>query len=109
MIFLVKDEFFVVVTSPIIEPRKEDIDAEHDGQMQRHSTGIFPVVSDLVQPSVGCLVICRGLEKARHLNGKLGEVKTILNCRDGIRCEVHFENKALKCVAVKPVNLRIAF
>jgi hypothetical protein len=109
---LVKDEVFYVVTGPIIKPRpirKEDIDAGHDGQMQRHSTDIFPVVSDLVQPSVGCPVICRGLEKARHLNGKLGEVKAILNCSDGIRCEVHFKNKDLKRVAVKPVNLCIAF
>ena len=43
------------------------------------------------------------------MNGTLGEVKAILNCSDGIRCEVHFENKDLKRVAVKPVNLRIAF
>ena len=64
------------------------------------------VPSDEILPLKGCPVICHGLVKASHLNGKVGDRGT----RRGDRIEVHFEDKSQKSAAlVKPENLRIAF
>lgn len=85
-----------VVTGPIIGNEK--------GQMCR-------VASAMIHPTLGCPVVCHGLINAPHLNEKLGEVRS---CKHedgsgGDRFGVHFEEKGLKPVAVKPQNLRIAF
>jgi hypothetical protein len=63
------------------------------------------VPSDEILPLKGCPVICHGLVKASHLNGKVGDRGT----RRGDRIEVHFEDKSQKSALVKPENLRIAF
>ena len=47
--------------------------------------------------------------RALHLNGKLGEVRTFVKQPTGTRLDVHFEDKSLKTVLVKPENLPIAF
>jgi hypothetical protein len=70
------------------------------------------IASALVIPSIGCPVICHGLINASHLNGKLGDVRSIsVSKGDGgeVRLGVCFEDKSLKSAAVKPENLRIAF
>ncbi|KAL3761499.1 hypothetical protein ACHAWU_006529 [Discostella pseudostelligera] len=70
----------------------------------------FGVASTLIYPDIGCPVICHGLINAPHLNGKLGDVRSYTKGRGGeLRCGVYFEDKSLKSVAVRPLNLRIAF
>ncbi len=63
----------------------------------------------MIYPRAGCPVICHGLTNAPHLNGKLGEVRSISEDSAGLRFGVHFEEKGLKPATVKPQNLRIAF
>ena len=49
---------------------------------------------------------------AAHLDGKLGDVRSISFGKDSdreVRLGVHFEDKSLKPAAVKPGNLRIVF
>ncbi|KAL3788404.1 hypothetical protein ACHAW5_001016 [Stephanodiscus triporus] len=83
-----------VLTGPITEPREMD-----DERMVR-------VTSDLIQPILGCPVICHGLVSASHLNGKVGDVRA--SHKNG-GLAVHFEDKRQKPALVKPENLRIAF
>jgi hypothetical protein len=63
------------------------------------------VASNDILPLKGCPVVCHGLVKASHLNGKVGD----RGHRRGDRIEVHFEDKSHKSALVKPENLRIAF
>ena len=79
---------------------------------QSHETKIMRghIVSRVIHPVVGCLMIfCRWVS-ASHLNGELGEVK-VATYDDGVifRVEVHFEKKGSKSTLVKPENLRIVF
>ena len=70
------------------------------------------IASALVIPTIGCPVICHGLINASHLNGKLGDVRSISFGKGGsgeVRLGVYFEDKSLKSAAVKPENLRVAF
>ncbi len=70
----------------------------------------FCIASALAVPMPGCTIICHGLSNASHLNGKLGEVRSEAKDKsNGNRLVVHFEDKSLKPVAIKPENLRIAF
>ncbi len=69
----------------------------------------WPVATSSIFPAIGCPVICHGLVNASHLNGKLGEVRSISVKSGDLRLGVHFEDKSLKSAAVKPGNLRIAF
>jgi len=55
----------------------------------------------------GTPIICHGLKKAAHLNGKLAEVRSF--DKDKERYTIHFEDTSLKPVAVKKENVRIAF
>ena len=55
----------------------------------------------------GTPIICRGLKKAAHLNGKLADVRSF--DKDKERYTVYFEDTSLKPVAVKKENVRIAF
>ena len=74
---------------------------------------ILNVASTMVHPNAGCPVICFGLINAPHLNGKLGEVRSISDANKDssaeVRFGVHFEEKGLKPAAVKPQNLLIVF
>jgi hypothetical protein len=56
---------------------------------------------------IGNPVICHGLEKATHLNGKIGDVRSwnVETQRYG----VHFDDKSILPKSVKPENLRILF
>jgi hypothetical protein len=70
----------------------------------------FRIESALMYPRAGCPVVCYGLINAPHLNGKLGEVRSIVeDSSGGVRFGVHFEEKGLMPAAVKSENLRIAF
>ena len=86
-----------IVTGPIIKPRQVDDEQE------------YRFANDLIFPTSGCPVICRGLVSASHLNGKLGEVRAFVKQPTGTRLEVHFEEKSQKPSLVKSENLRIAF
>ncbi len=70
----------------------------------------FSIPSTSIFPETGCPIICHGLLNAPHLNGKLGDVRSIAMGRSGeVRLTVCFEDKILGSAAVKPRNLRIAF
>jgi hypothetical protein len=67
----------------------------------------FTVTSDdLIYPK-GIPVVCHGLVNASHLNGKIGDVRTLDEITD--RYGVYFEDKNIDPAAVKPENLRIVF
>ena len=92
-----------VVTGPIVDATSPIVDENNEGRL-------FRVESAMVLPKPRCPVICYGLINASHLNGKLGEVRSIAeDSSGGVRFVVHFEEKGLKPAAVKPENLRIAF
>ncbi len=73
----------------------------------------FSLPRSVFFPTLGCPVICHGLVNASHLNGKLGEVRSVLPDKSGsmdeLRLGVYFEDKSLKSASVKNGNLRIAF
>jgi hypothetical protein len=85
-----------VVTGPITQPR--NVEDERIHHIENHH----------VIPDKGCPVICHGLVSASHLNGELGEVRSINHNVTGFRLGVQFEKDA-KSALVKPENLRIAF
>ena len=93
-----------VVTGPIVDVTSPIADENNEGQL-------FRVESAILLPKPRCPVICYGLINASHLNGKLGEVRSMSmdSSSGGVRFGVHFEEKGLKPAAVKPENLRIAF
>lgn len=71
-----EDEDVYVLTGPITKPRK--VNEER----------VFNVASDQVLLQAGCPVVCRGLKNAPHLNGKLGQVKSIYNAIDKLSFRV---------------------
>ncbi len=56
---------------------------------------------------MGTPVICEGLQKLSHLNGKIGDVRKV-DLEEG-KCQVHFEAAGLGHAEVKFSNLRIVF
>jgi len=111
-----KDEFLAlryendgkmcVLSGPITRPRRDE----------KEKT--FRVSSHLIVPTNECPIICHGLVRASHLNGKLGFVRnlrrneTVIGAAavtDYVLFEVNFENRSLKPKLVKPENVRIAF
>ena len=67
---------------------------------------IFTIASKDIWWREGTPVVCQGLKKASHLNGKIGDARSF---NDGTgHYGVHFEH-ASKPVAVKKENLRIVF
>ena len=96
-----------VVQGPIAYPRQ--IEKEEEYSMD--SVDIIP--------SVGTPVVCHSLQKAAHLNGKIGEVREFDTKKkedgrkyfdkDVDRCVVYFEDEGLKPVRVKATNLRVVF
>jgi len=69
--------------------------------------GSFEVERADVIMSKGTPVVCTGLQKARHLNGKIGDMRDF--DEETGRYVVHFEDETLKPVKVKLENLRILF
>ncbi len=55
----------------------------------------------------GTPVICHGLKRAQHINGKIGNARAF--DPETVRYAVHFEDKTLKPVSVKKENLRVVF
>jgi len=97
-----------IISGPITQSRFDEEEITID---EGQTCGI---ASALVIPAVGCPVICHGLVNASHLNGKLGDVRSIISSDkkggiDELRLGVYFEDESLKSAAVKPANLRIAF
>ena len=93
-----------IVTGPIMD---NDSSGENEGGEGQP----FGIPRTSVAPAVGCPVICHGLVNAAHLNGKLGDVRSISFGKDSdreVRFVVHFEDKSLKPAAIKPGNLRNA-
>ena len=87
-----------IVMGPITEPRKVEDETLHR------------IANNLVMPGKGCVVICHGLVSASHLNGELGEVRTMKQDETGMtRLGVNYEKKGVKSALVKPENLRISF
>ena len=94
-----------IITGPIT-------DNDPLGEKEGDEGQPFGIPSTSVSPAIGCPVICHGLVNAAHLNGKLGDVRSISFSKDSdrvVRLGVHFEDMSLKPAAVKPGNLRIAF
>lgn len=67
----------------------------------------FEVERANVVTSRGTPVVCTGLQKATHLNGKIGDRREI--DEDTGRYTIHFEDETLKPVKIKPDNIRIVF
>ena len=55
----------------------------------------------------GTPIVCQGLQKAAHLNGKLADVRSFDKNKE--RYTIYFEDTKLKPVAVKKENVRIVF
>ena len=84
------------VTGPITDPT---------GPRNFEDERVMAIPVELVVPTLGCPVVCHGLQKASHLNGKIGDARDF-DFKAG-RYVVHFEDKSLKPFLVKPENLRI--
>ena len=90
-----------VVTGPITMPERNKDDER-----------TYRVENNLIVPTEFCTmcpVICHGLVSASHLNGELGEVRSINHNETGFRLGVQFESKGAKSALVKTENLQIAF
>jgi hypothetical protein len=91
-------EIICVVHGPILEPRNMEDERIHN------------IANTLVIPIKGCPVICHGLVREPHMNGELGEVRSVKHEGTGIiRCVVYFEKKNQESALVKPENLHIVF
>ena len=78
------------------------------GELRSGNVGTtFSVPSADIILGRGAPVVLRGLKKAAHLNGEIGEIRDL--CPLSNRCVVHLEGKASKPVKVKQENLRILF
>ncbi|KAL9187256.1 hypothetical protein ACHAXT_001359 [Thalassiosira profunda] len=76
------------------------------GPLQSPKNATFEVNAYPVIPNFGTPVICHGLKSAAHLNGRVGEVRSVDREKD--RFLVYLEGKE-EPVLVKLENLRIAF
>jgi len=65
------------------------------------------VIHDEIIIGSGTPVICNGLQKASHLNGEIGDVRSY--DKESGRYEVHFEDESLKPALVRHQNVRIIF
>jgi len=96
-----------VVQGPIpkvvYDPRSNRSDPSNDGVEER----TFELERANVVTSKGTPVVCTGLQKATHFNGKIGDRRDY--DEDTGRYAIHFEDGRLKPVKVKPENFRIVF
>ncbi|KAL7545630.1 hypothetical protein ACHAWF_008983 [Thalassiosira exigua] len=91
-------EGWYIVKRPVVEEARQNSEGE----------SVLTVPIDDFVLAQGTPVVCHGLKKASHLNGKLGEVVLCADCKTS-RYEVRFEDKSMKSVLVRPGNLRIVF
>ena len=61
------------------------------------------------RPIVGTPVVCQRLVGAKHLNGKLGDLRSYDYEGQTDRYLIHFEDDSLKPCLVNPENVRILF
>jgi len=87
-------------------PLESGVSVSNPGNVSEDQTTTFATKN--TNPKVGTPVICQGLKKSNHLNGKLGEIRLWDQEKTG-RYEVHFEDNRLKPCLVKPENVRIVF
>mmetsp|Transcript_9485 Transcript_9485/g.20605 ORF Transcript_9485/g.20605 Transcript_9485/m.20605 type:complete len:442 (+) Transcript_9485:381-1706(+) len=69
--------------------------------------GIHEFGMEMFEMTRGMPVICHGLQNAKHLNGKIGDV--IRYDAESCHYEVRFEESSLKPASVKEANLRMLF
>jgi hypothetical protein len=90
------------VSKVVYDPRSNRSEPSHDGAERTFEAERANVVT-----SRGTPVVCTGLQKATHLNGKIGDRREF--DEDTGRYTIHFEDETLKPVMVKPENIRIVF
>lgn len=73
-----------------------------------HSSDRIGAPTNEICFEVGNIVVCVKLDKAVHLNGKIGEIISLENDDNTGRYGVRFEDAQMKPVSVKKENLRIA-
>ena len=73
-----------------------------------HSSDRIGAPTNEICFEVGNIVVCVKLDKAVHLNGKIGEIISLDNDNNTGRYGVRFEDAQMKPVSVKKENLRIA-
>lgn len=95
-----------VVQGPIpnivYDPRMNPSESSNFGAERTFEVSRADVIT-----SRGTPVVCTGLQKATHLNGKIGDRRDF--DEDTGRYTIHFEDEKVKPVKVKPENLRIVF
>ena len=74
---------------------------------RRGGTTVYTVDCSSLLFVLGTPVICQGLQKSAHFNGKLADARSF--DKDKERYTIHFEDTSLKPVAAKKENVRIAF
>lgn len=87
------------------DPRIHRSDPSNDEGSVAERT--FEVDRANVVTSRGTPVVCTGLQKGVHLNGKIGDRREF--DEDTGRYTIHFEDETLKPVKVKAENIRIVF
>ena len=90
-----EDDKKCVVQGQITDPRNTDEEKQNTA------------TSSVIRITLGTPVVCHGLKRATHLNGKIGDVRAYKRLIDSY--EVHFEDKELDPRLVKPDNIRILF
>ena len=73
----------------------------------RSKGAVYTVDSSSLLIANGTPIVCQGLVKGAHLNGKLADVRSFDEVKE--RYTIHFEDTKLKPVAVKKENVRIVF
>jgi len=68
---------------------------------------VYTIDSSSLLIANGTPIVCQGLVKGAHLNGKLADVRSF--DKDKERYTIYFEDTKLKPVAVKKENVRIVF
>ena len=84
-----------VIQGPIADPR--NIQSEQ----------MLTVASEDIILGHGTPVVCHGLKKATHLNGKIGDIRSWDEASECFK--VHFEDEGLEPCPVKDKFLRILF
>lgn len=88
----------LVVRGPLSNGRVK----QKDSRMENLTVG-----QDEYTIGSGTPVVCKGLQKAAHLNGEIGDIRSFE--KNSGRYEVHFEDESLKPALVRHQNVRIIF
>ena len=86
-----------VMQGPIAKPRN----------IQEEETLTIDNTSDVLRFPLGTPVVCNGLKKATHLNGKIGDIRSY--DEDNECYKVHFEDEGLEPWSLRAKFLRVVF